>query len=190
MVGLQGFESRRVIGAGAEIDVAVSGSGPAVLLLHGYPETKLMWRHVAPVLAQRFTVVAPDLRGYGDSEKPVSTEDHAPYSKRAMAADMAAVMTALGHRSFSVVGHDRGARVGHRLARDYRDRVTKLSVLDICPTLDMFERTDMAFATAYYHWFFLIQPFDYPERMIGADPGYYLNRKMRLAANALSLIHI
>ena len=160
MVGLQGFESRRVIGAGAEIDVAVSGSGPAVLLLHGYPETKLMWRHVAPVLAQRFTVVAPDLRGYGDSEKPVSTEDHAPYSKRAMAADMAAVMTALGHRSFSVVGHDRGARVGHRLARDYRDRVTKLSVLDICPTLDMFERTDMAFATAYYHWFFLIQPFD------------------------------
>ena len=92
MVGLQGFESRRVIGAGAEIDVAVSGSGPAVLLLHGYPETKLMWRHVAPVLAQRFTVVAPDLRGYGDSEKPVSTEDHAPYSKRAMAADMARLL--------------------------------------------------------------------------------------------------
>ena len=143
-----------------------------------------MWRHVAPELARRFTVVAPDLRGYGASGKPPTDTEHRPYSKRAMALDMAEVMTALGHHRFAVVGHDRGGRVAHRLARDHRDRVSKLGVLDICPTLDMYERTDMAFAQAYYHWFFLVQPYDLPERLIGADPAYYLQKKLAASAGA------
>lgn len=177
----EGFTKHRVPTSGTEIELVAGGSGPAVLLLHGYPQTHLMWRHLAPVLAERFTVVAPDLRGYGESGKPATDAQHAPYSKRAMALDMAEVMTALGHERFSVVGHDRGGRVGHRLARDHRDRVEKLSVLDICPTLDMYERTDMAFAIAYYHWFFLVQPHDFPERLIAGDPAYYMSRKMALA---------
>jgi haloacetate dehalogenase len=143
-----------------------------------------MWRHLVPELARRFTVVAADLRGYGQSGKPPTTVDHAPYSKRSMALDMAEVMTALGYERFAVVGHDRGGRVAHRLARDHRDRVSKLAVLDICPTLDMYERTDMSFAQAYYHWFFLIQPYDLPERMIGADPAFYLRSKLASSAAA------
>jgi haloacetate dehalogenase len=179
-----GFQKRTISTSGTEIHLITAGSGPALLLLHGYPQTHLMWRHLAPRLAERFTVVAPDLRGYGESGKPATDATHSPYSKRAMAADMAEVMTALGHDRFSVVGHDRGGRVAHRLARDHRARVARLSVLDICPTLDMYERTDMDFATGYYHWYFLIQPFDFPERLIGADPGYYMARKMALARNA------
>lgn len=184
MAWFDGFDSRDVAASGTVIHVRAGGSGPALLLLHGHPETHLMWRHLAPRLAERFTVVAADLRGYGASGKPPSADDHSPYSKRAMALDMAEIMTALGHRHFMVVGHDRGGRVAHRLARDHRDRVTRLAVLDICPTLDMYERTDMAFARAYYHWFFLIQPYDYPERMIGADPAFYLRAKLGRAAEA------
>ena len=131
--------------------------------------------------------VAPDLRGYGDSGKPETDAAHTPYSKREMARDQAEVMSALGIDTFAVVGHDRGARVGHRLARDHRERVSKLCTLDICPTLDMYETTDMAFAAAYYHWFFLIQPADYPERMIGQDPAFYLSKKLKFLADGTAI---
>ena len=138
-----------------------------------------MWHRVAPRLAARFRVVCADLRGYGDSAKPGGGADHADYSKRAMARDMAEVMTALGHETFAVAGHDRGARVVHRLARDFPDRVRRACVMDIAPTYHMFKHTDQAFATGYYHWFFLIQPNGLPERMIGADPAYYLTEKLK-----------
>ena len=174
----EGFEQRRVAAAGTEINLRLGGAGPALLLLHGYPQTHVMWHRIAPRLAERFTVVCADLRGYGDSGRPPAGADHASYSKRAMAQDMAEVMSGLGFARFSVVGHDRGARVTHRLLLDHGGRVDKAAVLDIAPTLDMYERTDRAFAEAYYHWFFLIQPFDLPERLIGADPDYYLERKI------------
>jgi haloacetate dehalogenase len=174
----EGFEQRRVAAAGTEINLRLGGAGPALLLLHGYPQTHVMWHRIAPRLAERFTVVCADLRGYGDSGRPPAGADHAGYSKRAMAQDMAEVMSGLGFARFSVVGHDRGARVTHRLLLDHGGRVDKAAVLDIAPTLDMYERTDRAFAEAYYHWFFLIQPFDLPERLIGADPDYYLGKKI------------
>lgn len=173
-----GFRSARIEGAGATIACVVGGSGPPLLLLHGYPQTHAMWHRIAPALARRYTVVCADLRGYGDSSKPPSDASHATYSKRAMAADMVAAMRALGHPRFRLVGHDRGGRVAHRLAVDHRDAVEKVAVLDIAPTLAMYAKTDRAFATAYYHWFFLIQPFDLPERMIGADPVAYLRTKI------------
>ena len=178
-----GFEEGRATvssDAGGETEIAyrIGGAGPPVLLLHGYPQTHVMWHKVAPSLAERFTVVAADLRGYGASGKPAGGDRHEAYSKRAMAADQAALMSGLGFARFAVVGHDRGARVTHRLALDHAERVTHAAVLDICPTLAMYERTDMAFASAYYHWFFLIQPYDLPERLIGADPDYYMSRKV------------
>jgi len=172
---LEGFETRRIETSGATINVKTAGSGPPVLLLHGYPQTHLIWHEIAPRLTQTHTVIMTDLRGYGDSEKPASDQAHAAYSKRAMAADQVEVMAALGFDRFAVVGHDRGARVSHRMARDHAGRVEKLAVLDIAPTAFMYQATDMAFATAYYHWFFLIQPYDLPERMIGADPAFYLD---------------
>jgi len=175
---LDGFEQTRIATTGAEINLRKAGQGPPLLLLHGYPQTQIMWHRIAPALAERFTVVLTDLRGYGDSAKPPGGDNHEAYSKRAMAQDQAEVMTALGFESFAVVGHDRGARVGHRLALDHPERVSKLAVLDIAPTLAMYERTDMAFASAYYHWFFLIQPYDLPERLIGADPDFYLEKKI------------
>ena len=175
---LDGFERTRMTTSGTEINLRKAGQGPPLLLLHGYPQTQVMWHKIAPALAERFTVVLTDLRGYGDSGKPPGGANHEAYSKRAMARDQAEVMTALGFDKFAVVGHDRGARVGHRLALDHPERVTKLAVLDIAPTLAMYERTDMAFASAYYHWFFLIQPYDLPERLIGADPDYYLEKKI------------
>jgi haloacetate dehalogenase len=174
----EGFEQRRVAVAGTEINLRLGGAGPALLLLHGYPQTHVMWHRIALRLAERFTVVCADLRGYGDSGRPPAGADHAGYSKRAMAQDMAEVMGGLGFARFSVVGHDRGARVTHRLLLDHGGRVDKAAVLDIAPTLDMYERTDRAFAEAYYHWFFLIQPHDLPERLIGADPDYYLEKKI------------
>ena len=173
-----GFEPRRVEGAGATIACVTAGSGPPVLLLHGYPQTHAMWHRVAPELARTRTVVAADLRGYGDSSKPPSDDTHAAYSKRAMAADMVAVMRALGHARFDLVGHDRGGRVSHRLAADHPDAVRRVAVLDIAPTYAMYTKTDLRFATAYYHWFFLIQPNGLPERLIGADPDGYLMRKV------------
>ncbi len=172
-----GFDAGKIRTQGATINLVAGGAGPPVLLLHGYPETHVMWHKVAPALARDFTVVCPDLRGYGDSSKPRGLPDHSNYAKRAMANDMVEVMQKLGHASFHVVGHDRGARVGHRLARDHGKRVRTLTVLDISPTLKMYEATDMAFATAYYHWFFLIQPAPLPEKLLARDvPGYILGR--------------
>jgi haloacetate dehalogenase len=145
------------------------GDGPPLLLLHGNPQTHAMWHRVAPVLARRFSVVCPDLTGYGLSDKPPVSADHAAYSKRAMAADMVALMGALGHKRFQVVAHDRGARVAHRMALDHADAVQRLCTMDIIPTLEHFERADMAFGMGYWHWFFLAQRHPGPERMIRAD---------------------
>jgi haloacetate dehalogenase len=174
----EGFERKRLDVGGITINLVVAGSGPPLLLLHGYPQTHAMWRKIAPELARRFTVVASDLRGYGDSSKPAAGKGHEGYSKRRMAADQVEVMRRLGFESFFLAGHDRGGRVGHRLALDHLDAVLGLAVLDIAPTHAMYGTTDMEFARAYYHWFFLIQPFDLPERLIGADPGYFLRRKL------------
>ena len=174
----EAFERARVEASDAEINLVRGGEGPPVLLLHGYPQTHSMWHAVAPRLAENFTVVATDLRGYGDSSKPFGSEDHATYSKRAMAADQVQVMESLGFLSFAVVGHDRGGRVGHRMALDYPNRVTRLAVLDIVPTRHVYATVGRELATAYYHWFFFIQPYDLPETLIGADPGYYLRKKL------------
>jgi haloacetate dehalogenase len=173
-----GFEAHRVRTSGAEIQCVVGGSGPPLLLLHGYPQTHAMWHRIAPRLALRYTVVCSDLRGYGDSSKPDGGVDHVDYSKRAMAADQVEVMRALGFARFRLAGHDRGGRVAHRLCLDHPGAVERVAVLDIAPTRIMYAGTDKAFATAYYHWFFLIQPFDLPERLIGADPIYYLHKKL------------
>jgi haloacetate dehalogenase len=172
-----GFESRRIATKGAEIACVVGGSGPPLLMLHGNPQTHAMWHKVAPRLAERFTVVCSDLRGYGDSSKPPGGDKHVNYSKRAMAADQVELMRTLGFPRFWLAGHDRGARVSHRLCIDHPDAVERVAVLDISPTRIMYGKTDQAFATAYYHWFFLIQPFDLPEKLIGADPVYYLRKK-------------
>lgn len=173
-----GFTTHRIQTAETEIRSVVGGNGPPLLLLHGYPQTHAMWHRVAPALAREYTVVCADLRGYGDSGKPPSDSTHAAYSKRAMARDMVELMRDLGHARFRLAGHDRGARVAHRLCLDHPDVVSHVAMLDISPTRTMYARTNQAFATAYYHWFFLIQPFDLPERMIGADPVYYLHRKL------------
>ena len=175
-----GFTRRLVPLDGIDIHAAIGPrrAGPALLLLHGYPQTHAIWHKVAPRLAERFNVVASDLRGYGDSGKPATTADHAPYSKRVMATDQVRLMGALGHDRFLLVGHDRGGRVAHRLAVDHPQAVRKVAVLDIAPTAAMYEQTTDAFARAYWHWFFLILPAHGPERMIGADPKAYLREKM------------
>jgi len=152
-----------------ELRLRHGGSGPP-LLLHGNPQTHAMWHAVAPALARRRTVICPDLRGYGGSFKPGATEDHAPYAKSSMARDMAELMTAMGHDRFQVVSHDRGARVAHRLALDNPGRVQRLAVIDIVPTIEHFERTDMSFALGYYHWFWFAQPHPFPEELINAAP--------------------
>ena len=169
------FEQETVDAGGIKINLVRGGSGPPVLLLHGYPQNHVMWHEIAPVLAQHFTVVASDLRGYGNSTKPEAGADHAGYSKRASAADQVAVMAALGFEKFALVGHDRGARVAHRLALDHPERVQRLALIDIVPTYTAFADTDMEKAMGYYHWFFLAQPFDLPERLIGNDPLFYLH---------------
>jgi haloacetate dehalogenase len=175
---IEGFNSERVSIEAVEVNIAHAGSGPPLLLLHGFPQTHVMWHTVAPKLTANFHVICADLRGYGDTAKPAGAPDHANYSKRAMAADMVSLMDRLGYQTFSVAGHDRGARVAHRLALDHPARVTRLCVMDIAPTLHMFEHTDQAFATGYYHWFFLIQLNGLPEHMIGADPEWYLREKL------------
>ena len=174
---LDGFDVQTVQLPDTHINYATAGSGPAVLLLHGHPQTHVVWRKIAPALvAAGYTVVAPDLRGYGDSGKPPSDAAHLPYSKRVMAADQVALMKHLGHETFSVVGHDRGGRVAHRLALDFPDVVTRIIVLDIAPTRTMYALTNQEFATRYFWWFFLIQPDGLPEKMIASDPEYFLRR--------------
>ena len=179
----EGFETRRVgvdSAGGVEIFARLGGTAgkPPLLLLHGFPQSHVLWRRVALLLADRFQLVLADLRGYGDSSKPAGESDHANYSKRVMAADMAALMRTLGHERYFVCGHDRGGRVAHRLAIDHAGAVQKLCVIDIAPTLDMYNATDLRFATAYYHWFHLIQPSPIPERMIGGDAAFYLRAKL------------
>jgi haloacetate dehalogenase len=165
-----GFRLEPVAVRDGTMRVRHGGKGPPLLLLHGNPQTHMMWHAVAPQLAQRFHVICPDLRGYGGSLKPPTTLDHAAYAKREMARDMAELMTHFGHEKFLVVSHDRGSRVAHRLALDHAARVTQLAVLDIVPTIEHFERTDMAFALGYYHWFWLAQPHPFPEVLINAAP--------------------
>ena len=174
-----GFESLSVpTDDGVVIHALTGGAGPPLLLLHGHPETHACWHRVAPVLADRFTLVIPDLRGYGDSSKPPGGQGQAAYSKRTMARDQLTLMQALGHPCFAVLAHDRGARVAHRLALDHAAAVSRLVLLDIAPTLAMYEQTGEAFARAYWHWFFLIQPAPLPERLIEADPEAYVREVM------------
>ncbi len=168
-----GFELAHVDVGEVTLRVRRGGSGPGLLLLHGYPQTHMMWLRIAPALAERFTVVAPDLRGYGGSSKPTSTEDHAAHSKRAMAADGVALMRGLGFDAFDVVGHDRGGRAAYRMALDHPAAVRRLSVLDIVPTGEVWARADRAFALTYWHWSFLAQPAPLPERLIAADPAWF-----------------
>lgn len=174
----KGFERARIETGGAEINLLKGGDGPPFLLLHGYPQNHVMWHKIAPRLAQDFSVVIPDLRGYGDSSKPPGGDGHEGYSKRSMAADQVRVMASLGHETFFVAGHDRGGRVTHRMALDYPEKVLKASVLDIVPTHKLFSTVNQEVASGYYHWFFLIQPDGLPERLIGGDPEFYLRRKM------------
>lgn len=168
------FESLQLDIGPVQIHARTAGSGPPLLLLHGYPESSLMWRDVAPSLAEKFTVVTTDLRGYGNSSTPPDDELHETYSKRAMAADQAKVMELLGHDQFMVAGHDRGGRVAHRLALDFPTRINRLAVLDIIPTLHMFENVDREMAQSYFHWFFLIQGNGVPEQLINADPQAWI----------------
>jgi haloacetate dehalogenase len=160
------------------IRCAVGGDGPPLLLLHGYPQTHLIWHHVAPVLAATHTVVLADLRGYGDSAKPRPGDGDAEYAKRAMARDQLLVMNALGFDRFGIAGHDRGGRVGHRLALDAPEAVSALAVLDIVPTRHTFEHADKAFGLGYFHWFFLAAGHGIPEHLIGADPEFWITARM------------
>jgi haloacetate dehalogenase len=172
----EGFRLDMIDTGEATIRVRHAGSGPPLLLLHGHPQTHLMWHRVAPALARDFTVLAADMRGYGHSSKPPTANDHEPYSKRAMARDQVALMRTLGFEQFSVAGHDRGGRCAYRMALDFPGRVQRLAVLDILPTNEHFRRAEMRFGLAYWHWFFLAQPFDVPERIIGADPRGFFTR--------------
>jgi haloacetate dehalogenase len=177
MALLQGFEQGTIETSGATINYVAAGVGEPILLLHGYPETHVCWHRVAPELAKRYRVVCADLRGYGGSSKPEGLPDHSNYSKRAMGLDMVELMRTLGHHSFHLVGHDRGGRVAHRLTRDHETNVRTLTVLDVSPTLKMFESTNLAFATAYYHWFMMLQPPPLPEKMLaGQVPFNILGR--------------
>ena len=166
------FVEECIVGDGATLFVRRTGpvGAPPLVLLHGYPQTSAMWHGVAPILARSFQVICPDLRGYGQSDKPASDAAHAPYAKRAMANDIVAIMRRLGHERFLVGAHDRGARVAHRMGLDHPDRVAAMALLDIAPTREMYAGTSTEFAQAYWHWFFLTQPSPLPEQMIGADP--------------------
>ena len=178
----EGFEVRHFNVIGAQIYARVSaglpGDRPTLLLLHGFPQTHVMWHRVAQQLHQDFYLVMPDLRGYGDSSKAAGLPDHSNYSKRTMAQDLVALMDALGIEAFDLCGHDRGGRVAHRLATDFPSRVKQLCVIDIAPTLDMYAATDFEFARAYYHWFHLIQPAPLPETMINGNALAYLHAKL------------
>ncbi|MDZ7840967.1 MAG: alpha/beta hydrolase [Gammaproteobacteria bacterium] len=176
---LERFDCHRLKARGLNHAVWIGGDGPPVLLLHGYPQTHATWLHVAPVLAQRFTVVAPDLRGYGASDAPDDDDGHTVFSKREMAADQVAIMSQLGFHEYTVVGHDRGARVTYRMALDYPERVTRLCSLDVVPTYDTWAGFDHESGLGTFHWTFLAQPSPLPETMIGHDPVYFLRWLLR-----------
>src|SRR5262249_19945014 len=176
-----GFEQRRIRTSGAEINLVTGGNGPPLLLLHGYPQTHLLWRKLAPRLAEHFTLVIPDLCGYGDSAKPPGGPDQIAYSKRGLAQDEVETMSGLGFQRFSVAGHDRGARVAHRLVRDHAENVERVALLDIVPTLYRFETLDDKAARGSFHWFFLIQGGGLPERLVGAEPEFFLRHMLGLA---------
>ncbi|WP_313550320.1 alpha/beta hydrolase [Pseudomonas sp.] len=173
-----GFQKAQCHVNGIDIAYRIGGSGPGLLLLHGHPQTHIIWRKVAPMLAERFTVVAADLRGYGDSGKPPADPQHLTYAKRTLAQDNIELMQTLGFDTFDLLAHDRGARVAHRLAMDHPAAVRRMILLDIAPTLAMYSQTDEAFARAYWHWFFLIRPAPLPETLIDADPDLYLRSVM------------
>lgn len=181
-----GFRSEQIEVGEVTIHAVVGGHGPPLMLLHGYPQTHIMWHKIAEQLAVHFTVVAADLRGYGDSDKPPGRTDHSNYSKRVMAQDQVSVMQHFGFDQFLVAGHDRGGRVAHRMTLDHPERVSKLAVLDISPTRKMYEQTNREFAEAYYHWFFLIQSHPFPERLIEAQAEYYLLKKIGSGSAGLS----
>ncbi|UIJ71944.1 alpha/beta fold hydrolase [Aurantimonas sp. HBX-1] len=183
----EGFEENTIPGEGADIFVRSAGSGPPLLLLHGYPQTGAMWAGIAPRLAERFSVVVPDLRGYGRSSAPPNTPDNLAYSKRTMGRDVAAVMTALGHPRFHVAGHDRGGRVAYRMALDMPERIDRLAVLDIVPVVEVWERMDAAAAMKVYHWLFFAQPAPIPETLIGGDPVLFLEHTIASWTKAKTL---
>jgi haloacetate dehalogenase len=183
----EGFSLSMIDTGQAVLRVRHGGDGPPLLLLHGHPQTHAMWHALAPRLAQDFTVVAPDLRGYGESSKPATTPDHMPYSKRAMAQDQVALMRHFGFEHFFVAGHDRGGRCAYRMALDHPNCVRKLAVLDIIPTGEAFRRTNMTFGLGFWHWFFLAQPFPLPERLIGCNPDNYYFREGRDKFNSEAL---
>ncbi len=170
----EGFKREQIKTTGATINTIYGGKGSPVLLLHGIPQTHVLWRHIAPLLEQDFFLVITDLRGYGDSSKPPGGENHVAYSKRAMAQDQVEVMRNLGFQKFAVVGHDRGGRVAHRMALDYPDSLTRLTILDIVPTYTMYQNVSKEFATVFYHWFLLVQPPPFPETLIANSGEYFL----------------
>ncbi|RQO36030.1 alpha/beta hydrolase [Herminiimonas sp. KBW02] len=172
--GFAGFERQTAEVNGVRIAYIKGGSGPALLLLHGHPQTHVIWHKVAQTLAQHYTVIASDLRGYGDSDKPQGLPDHSNYSKRVMGEDQIALMAHLGFNQFLLMGHDRGGRVAYRMALDHPAVIRKLVVLDVAPTLAMYEKANRAFATAYYHWFFLTRPAPFPETLVNSHPDVYL----------------
>src|SRR5215813_2501650 len=178
MALFEGFTLETIKAGEIEVRLRHGGSGPPLLLLHGHPETHVMWHRIAPWLARDFTVIAPDLRGYGGSSRPTTTPDHEPYSKRAMARDQVALMRHFGFERFAVAGHDRGGRVAYRLALDHPERVEKLAVLDILPTYDYWQRLDRRYGLAIYHWLFLAQPEPLPERLIAGNPTFYLDHTL------------
>jgi haloacetate dehalogenase len=182
----EGFTRAEIETSGARIALVHGGKGPPLLLLHGNPFTHVAWHRIAPLLASDFTIVCPDLRGYGDSSKPPGGKDHSAYSFGAMANDQIEVTARLGFDRFSVAGHDRGARVAHRLCLDHPDRIVKAAFLDIIPQHHLFNHPTKAWATASYHWFFMIQPYDLPERLMGADPEYFIRRKLSKTARGTS----
>ncbi len=185
----EGFTRTEIKTSGARIVTVHGGNGPPVLLMHGNPFNHLSWNKIAPRLARDFTVVATDLRGYGDSEKPPGGADHAGYSFRAMAQDQVEVMAALGHDRFFAAGHDRGARVLHRMCLDHPEKIERAAILDIIPQHYLYNNVTRAWATFSWHWFFNIQPFDMPERMMGADPEWFIRKKLAKTESGLSFFN-
>ena len=184
-----GFDRKTTVVDNTAIHFRIGGSGPPLLLLHGHPQTHAIWHVVAPILAKDFTVIAADLRGYGDSDKPPASPDHRNYRKSVMAADQVGLMKQLGFERFSLLAHDRGARVGYRLALDSPERLDRMVLLDILPTLSMYEQTHEAFARAYWHWFFLIRPAPMPERIIEQDPRAFLEATIGARSDGLNSFH-